>query len=143
MLAFSLSLNLSAQSTEEELDQIELSKQFIGKWVTDWDDGTVTTWEVYPVGKGYEVSLKWTNDGQLSRTDKGICGFTPDGMVAMLYMWAHTGIVTCDYGKFISKNEITMKRYNSIHGDVRAIFDFEFILNLGSWILDFGSYSCA
>ena len=126
-LLVGISFNLSAQSAEEELDQKELTKQFIGKWVTDWENGNVTTWEVIPVGTGYEISLKWNNQGQLIRTDKGVYGFTKDGLVAMLYMWAHTGIVSCDYGKFISKNEILMKRYDSIHGDVTATFKFEFI----------------
>lgn len=122
-----ISLTLYAQSNEEELDQVELTKQFIGKWVTDWDEETVLTWEVIPVGRGYEVSLTWTNEDQLIRTDKGVYGFTPDGMIAMHYMWAHTGNVTCDYGKFISKNEISMKRYNTINGNVVSIFDFDFI----------------
>ena len=126
-LLFGFSLKLSAQSAEEELNQQELTKQFIGKWVTDWEEGTVTTWEVNPVGSGYEVSLLWKVEGQLSRTDKGVMGFTSDGLVAMLYMWAYNGIVSCDFGKFVSKNEISMERYDSPHGKVRSIFDFVFI----------------
>jgi hypothetical protein len=79
-------LNLFSQSAEEELDQAELMKQFIGIWETDWEEGTVSIWEVNPVGKGYEVSLKWKNDGQLSRTDKGVYGFTSDGMIRHMEM---------------------------------------------------------
>ena len=126
-LLFGFSLKLSAQSAEEELNQKELTKQFIGKWVTDWEEGTVTTWEVNPVGNGYEVSINWKNEGQVSRTDKGVIGFTSDGLVAMVYVWSSDGSVTCDYGKFVSKNEISVERYDSLHGKVRAIFDFAFI----------------
>ncbi len=95
-----ISLTLSAQSNEAELDQKELTKQFIGRWVTDWEEGTVTTWEVNPVGSGYEVSLLWKSEGQLSRTDKGVIGFTSDGLVAMAYMWAYNGIVSCDINTY-------------------------------------------
>ena len=126
-LLFGFSLKLSSQSTEEELDQKELTKQFIGKWVTDWEEGAVTTWEVKPLGSGYEVTIKWKNEGQLTRTDKGVIGFTSDGLVAMAYMWAYSGIVSCDYGKFVSKNEISVERYDSLHGKVSSIFDFVFV----------------
>ncbi len=126
-LLFGFSLILSSQSAEEELNQKELTKQFIGKWVAEWADGTVTIWEVNPVGNGYEVSIDWKNEGQLSRTDKGVIGFTSDGLVAMVYMWSSEGNVTCDYGKFVSKNEISVERYDSLHGNVRSIADFVFI----------------
>jgi len=122
-----ISLTLSAQSAEKELDQKELTKQFIGKWVTDWEEGAVTTWDVKPLGSGYEVTIKWKNEGQLTRTDKGVIGFTSDGLVAMAYMWAYSGIVSCDYGKFVSKNEISVERYDSLHGKVSSIFDFVFV----------------
>jgi hypothetical protein len=127
LLFLGISLTLSAQSNEAELDQKELTKQFIGKWVTDWEEGTVTIWEVNPVGNGYDVSINWKNEGQLSSTDKGVIGFTSDGLVAMVYVWSSDGLVTCDYGKFVSKNEISVERYDSLHGNVTSIFDFEFI----------------
>ena len=122
-----LSFNLYSQSVENELDQKELTKQFIGKWLTDWSDETVTIWEVNPVGNGYEVSITWKNEGRPDTTDKGLIGFTSDGLVAMLYMWSSDGTVSCDYGKFVSADKITVERYDSLHGKVRSIFNFEII----------------
>ena len=126
-LLFGFSLKLSSQTAKEELNQKELTKQFIGKWISDWADETVTIWEINPVGNGYEVSIFWKNEGQLSHTDKGVIGFTSDGLVAMVYMWSLEGLVTCDYGKFVSKNEISVERYDSLHGKVSSIFDFVFV----------------
>ena len=127
LLLTCLSLNLNSQSAVEELDQKELTKQFIGNWVTNWENGTVTSWEVNPVGNGYEISLIWEREGQLTYTDKGIMGFTSDGLVIAAYVWSNEGLLTCDYGKFESKNKITLERYNSLHGQVVSIFEFEFI----------------
>ena len=126
-LLFGLSLNLNSQSAEEELDQKELTKQFIGNWVSDWGNETVTSWEINPVGNGYECSIYWEKEGQLTLTDKGIMGFTSDGLVIAAYVWSNEGLLTCDYGKFESKNKITLERYNSLQGQVVSIFEFEFI----------------
>ena len=127
ILILGFSLTLSAQAIDEELDQKELTKQFIGKWVTDGFEGTVTNYNVNPLGNGYEVTIIWENEGQPTRTDKGIIGFTYDGLVNMTYMWSPEGNISCDYGKFVSKNKIIVERYATLNGKALASFDFEFI----------------
>jgi hypothetical protein len=67
MLALSLivlcsSISLNAQSSEQELDQVELMKQFIGTWVAETGKDSTVVWEAIPMGKGYEHILavgKW------------------------------------------------------------------------------------
>jgi hypothetical protein len=126
-LILGCTLTLSAQAIDEELDQKELTKQFIGNWVTDDFEGTVVKWNVNPLGNGYEITIIWENEGQPTRTDKGIMGFTSDGLVNMTYMWSPEGNISCDYGKFVSKNKNIMERYATLNGKAVASFDFEFI----------------
>lgn len=126
-LIFGFSLPFHAQSTNEGLDQKELTKQFIGNWVADWANGTITRWNVTPLGNGYETSLYWEIDGQSTRTDKGVIGFSGDGLITMVYIWSQDGIITSDYGKFVTRNVLTVDRYDSLHGKSGAKFEFEFI----------------
>jgi hypothetical protein len=127
MLLVSLLVDLSAQSTMEELDQIELTKQFIGRWITQWSEKTVATWDVKPSGDGYDFTITQETEGRPIRTDHGIIGFSSDGVPTMAFMWSSWGLVTCDYGKFVSKNKMIVKRYDTREGEAVTFFEYEFI----------------
>ena len=45
--------NLYSQSAEVELDQLELMKQFIGKWAAEAGKDSTWLWEITPSNKGY------------------------------------------------------------------------------------------
>ncbi len=127
LLAFSLSLSLTAQSNKEGLDQKELTKQFIGNWITSFPDGPVMKFHVKPLGDGYELELIWENEGELDHIDRGVMGLTSDNSVSEAWIWSNTGLVTFDYGKFTSEKFFATDRYSSLNGKVSDRFTFEFI----------------
>jgi hypothetical protein len=127
MLLAGISVALSAQSTLEELDQVELTKQFTGKWTTQWSENTTGTWEVKPSGDGYDFTITWKTEGSPILTDHGIIGFSEDGVPTMAFMWSSRGLVTCDYGKFVSKNKMLVERYYTRDGEAEMVFEYEFL----------------
>ena len=127
LIALCCSMNLHAQSSETDLDQVELVKQFIGSWVGEWAEDTTIVWEVIPLGKGYEQIIYWKAKGETYRTDKGIIGLTLNGYVGMLFLWSPNGNLSRDYGKFESDKKITMERFNADHIHVFATFDYHLI----------------
>lgn len=128
IIAFCYSPHLKSQSSEKDLNQEELTKQFIGTWVTDWDEGTISTWDIKPLENGYEFNILWKSEGKPYRTDKGIIGFSSDGVVTMAYVWATMGgILTCHYGNFESKTKMISKAYDSRQGQVVTIYEYEFL----------------
>jgi hypothetical protein len=78
LIVFSLSFNLNAQSSEQDFDQIELMKQYIGIWVAEIGEDTTLVWKAIPMGKGYEHVLYWEAKVETYYTYKGFTGFTPD-----------------------------------------------------------------
>ena len=127
LIALCFSMNLQAQSSEQDLDQVELMKQFIGKWISETGEDSTAVWEIIPLGKGYEQNIYWKAKGETYRTDKGIIGFTRNGYVGMLFLWSPNGNLSRDYGKFESDKKITMERFNLKHTHVYSTFDFHFI----------------
>jgi hypothetical protein len=126
-ILFSFSFKLSCQPTQNKLDQVELTKQFIGKWITQWSEETVVIWDVNSSGNGYESSINWKSEGNPIRTDPGIIGFSSDGVVTMAFRWSPDGLITCDYGKFESKKKMTTMRYDTRQGQAVMIFEYEFM----------------
>jgi hypothetical protein len=124
-----LSTNLYSQSAVNELDQVELMKQFIGEWVTQWSEETVVTWDISPSGDGYEFTISWESEGSPLRLDHGVIGFSSDGVPTMAFLWSSSseGLITCDYGKFESRNKMITNRYDKWKGEEVMIFEYEFL----------------
>lgn len=51
-VAFIFSLSLNAQTTQKHLNQVELHKQFYGKWVCEIGKDTIYNYEATEYGKG-------------------------------------------------------------------------------------------
>jgi len=128
-LLFCLSLNLFSQSAENELDQVELMKQFIGKWVTDQGGKVDTTmvWEVVPWEKGYLQTYLRQTKGESNQRYRGIIGFTEQYERVISYMLRTRGWIYKDYGKFESDNKIVYEGYNSSHTHVNHTIEYLFI----------------
>lgn len=126
LLTICFSFCTIAQSSDKELDQFEMMKQFTGTWVAELEGGNTAVWEIIPLGKGYEQNLFWKSGEQTTRTDKGIIGFEGDG-VEMIFLWSRDGNISRDYGKFESEKRIIFERFNIEHTHVYATFDYSFI----------------
>ena len=127
LIALSFSMSLHAQSSEQDLDQAELMKQFIGTWTTETGEDTTLIWEVIPSNKGYEVNASWQAKGETYSTTKGILGFAHSKQLVNWYhLWPSGGIAR-DLGKFVSDKKMIMERYWVEPKHVTASAEFEFI----------------
>ena len=124
-MALCFPMNLHAQSSETDLDQAELTKQFIGTWTVKIGGDTTVVWEIIPHNKGYEFNYSWQADGKTYLTAKGIMGFTSDQTVNMLTLWPN-GWIARNFGNFVSDNKITFERYDSHHSHVWALMEIIF-----------------
>jgi hypothetical protein len=109
-LCFSVSVN--AQSSEKDLDQVELTKQFIGTWTVEIGQDSTILFEVVPHGKGYEQNNHWQAKGVTYMSTKGLMGFQENYQTVVLYhMWPAGGI-TRDVGKFVTDTKFKWDRFN-------------------------------
>ena len=123
-IALCLQVNVNAQSSEKDLDQYELMKQFVGKWVAETGEDSTVVWEVIPLNNGYEQIISWKAKEETLRTDKGIIGFTPDGDIGMLFLWSGDANLSVDIGQFVSENNATFERYNLNRTHINSIFNY-------------------
>ena len=127
LISLCLSDNLHAQHSGQDLDQVELMKQFIGTW--KYEDGSDTTefWEALPLNKGYETKWSWQIKGETTITAKGIIGFTPEYRnVTWCSLWEN-GMTSRDFGKFVTDKKLVMDRYDINLDNVTASYELTFI----------------
>jgi hypothetical protein len=112
------SCSVHAQRTGSKLDQIELMKQFEGKFKSESGKDTIIYWDFKPFGNnGYELYYSFTYKGKTffgvrdlwgydSKTDRWICFSLQTVEEYKLF-----------YGKFISYNKMVIEKF-SINGKV-------------------------
>jgi hypothetical protein len=126
-IALCFCVTLHAQSSENDLDQAELMKQFIGKWTSERGEDTTLIWEAIPINKGYEVNVFWQAKGETYLTTKGILGFARNKKLLNWYHLWPGGAVARDVGKFVSDNKLIMERHAIEPKHVMCKFETKFI----------------
>ena len=126
LMALCFSMTLNAQSSETDLDQVELMKQFTGTWTGEWREDTTILWEFIPSGKGYEHIIHWQAMGETYQTNKGIIGFTWQYQDVNMYTLWQNGMLSRDMGKFVTDKKITWKRFTANHEHVVASMEMIF-----------------
>ena len=125
LLALCFSLSTAAQSSQQDLDQVELMKKFIGTWEAEWGEDTVI-WECTPLEMGYEhVIHKKTKEGTFHYL-KAIGGFTSDYKTCIWYELRPNGTITRDFGKFVSDKKMQWERFDDFHKNVTMKIEFTF-----------------
>ncbi|MCK5367326.1 MAG: hypothetical protein KAQ62_02210 [Cyclobacteriaceae bacterium] len=133
-LAFSLSLNISAQSTEKELDQVELMKQFIGTWEAETGKDSVTVLLFTPINNGLHILQEDKANEETYVTYKGVFGLSDDKQMIFGAAPAPDGTMIIDYGKFETKNKYKIDRYLGNTSHVAQMLEWEF-LTPGSFVI--------
>ena len=110
-LVFSASLSLFAQSDDEELDQKELTKQFIGKWVAEAGKDSTWLWEITPSNKGYVHAFYLNVKGKTVETMPGIIGFADEYRNTTFLILYQDGFISRDIGGFVSDNKYIAERF--------------------------------
>ena len=132
VIALCCSLNLQAQSSETDLDQVELMKQFIGPWKAELREDTTLLWWFRPssFGEGYNSIAHWEAKGKTYRTTQGIIGFSGSPKkgfsgVSFYILWPD-GTLSRDEGKFVSEKKLYIERFNKTHTKAFAKWELEF-----------------
>ena len=117
MLVLCFPMDLNAQSTENDLDQVELMKQFSGKWAAEAGKDSTWLWEITPFDKGYVhafyLQVKGKNDA--TRWGHGLIGFGNDYRNVNLIILGPNGLISRDIGGFVSDNEYIAERFPIEH----------------------------
>ena len=126
MFVLCFSINLNAQSSETDLDQVELMKQFIGTWKWEWREDSTIIWEIIPSNVGYESNISWQAHGETFLTSQGIMGFAQNKQLVNWYFLLQEGGIYRDVGKFLSDKKLTGERFTVDHKHVTASFEIYF-----------------
>ena len=111
LIFLGISLTLSAQSNEEELDQLELMKQFIGTWRAETGEDTVVSTTYEPIGDGILITQENITNGVTYRTVKAVMGVSTDKKTIIVSVIRQDGTIGFHYGKFVSNNKCILEVY--------------------------------
>jgi hypothetical protein len=81
-------MGVQAQTTQTKLDQVELTKQFIGTWKTEYGKDTIGILNARPFGNGSERDIIISTKGVVINSVKALFGYDKemDKMIeAILY----------------------------------------------------------
>jgi hypothetical protein len=127
LIALCFSMSLHAQSSQQDLDQVELMKQLVGSWTAETGVDSTLVWEAIPSGKGYEENIYFKVKGETYETAKGIIGFSQEFQtVNMVFLWENGGI-SYDIGKFVSDKRAFFERFDSDPSHVTGTMDYRFL----------------
>ena len=111
LLLSCLFTNLYSQSAEEELDQLELMKQFIGKWAAEAGKDSTWLWEITPSNNGYGHAFYLKVKGKTVETMPGIIGFGSEYKTTNMFILYQDGFISRDIGGFVSDNKYIAERF--------------------------------
>jgi len=66
---------IQSQTTESQLNQVELMKKFLGYWKSDISKDTTRFWDVKSYGTGFECTLKVVTKGKVILEAKRLWGY--------------------------------------------------------------------
>ncbi len=106
-----LSISLSAQSPENELDQVELAKQWVGTWETSIDKDSVIRFVCTPFGSGLYFHMEWKADGKTYFAAHSVLGFSRNReTLIMSHVW-QGGNSAQEIGRFVTDKKLMMERF--------------------------------
>ena len=112
-----LSLHLNAQSAEEELNQLELLKKFIGTWEAEIGEDSTVVLIITTTNHGLKILQEDKVDGETYLSYNGIFGVSNDQKSIIASAVAPNGTMILDIGKFVDKDTYVVERYfgNTTH----------------------------
>ena len=111
LLLSCLFTNLYSQSAEDELDQLELMKQFVGKWAAESGEDSTWLWEITPSNNGYVHAFYLKVKGKTVETMPGIIGFGSEYKTTNMFILYQDGFISRDIGGFVSDNKYIAERF--------------------------------
>jgi hypothetical protein len=111
LITLCFSISSHAQSSQNDLDQVELMKQFIGKWAAEADKDSTWLWEITQSNKGYVHAFYLKVKGKTVETLPGIIGFADEYRNTNILILYQDGFISRDIGGFVSDNKYIAERF--------------------------------
>jgi hypothetical protein len=128
LIALCFSVSTAAQSSQQDLDQAELMKQFIGTWKVELNEDREELFKITPYGKGYEIFINRKAKGESLATFKGIACFTAENRkVNWFILDPKTGIPSRYLGEFVTEDKLVMEQYNYDHSRIFSKWEVNFL----------------
>jgi len=127
LITLCFSLSTAAQSSQQDLDQVELMKKLAGTWIAETGKDSITIWEVVAFEKGYITTTHYKAKGQTYSTVKGIMGFNGNYRHLVLCQVWSNGYIGVDVGGFVSDTKLAMERYTPASKHVTMSYEADFI----------------
>jgi arsenite methyltransferase len=131
LIALCFSMSLNAQSSQQDLDQAELMKQFIGiigTWGSDKSYEKTSLTEIIPSHQGYEMITYKKATGVNLWTGKAIFGFDQEYQMVIMFSLTRIGMLGGRFvGKFVSDKKLTMESDFSNPTRMTETFELSFL----------------
>ena len=98
------------QTAKTKLNQIELIKQFVGKFKHEIGKDTVIIWDCKPFGNGYELSYTFSAKGKVYYDIKDLWGFDIKSDTWVVFSIENRENYKVFYQKFITPSEMIVDR---------------------------------
>jgi hypothetical protein len=130
VLLFLCTNGVQAQTTDTNLNQVELMKQFIGSWKSDYATDTIVFWDAISYGTGLICNYRFVSIGTLVKEGKQLWGYDKriDKYVATSLPKGMD--IEIDAYWFVSKNVCEAFLYNDIANPENASL---------KWVIEFKS----
>ena len=124
-----ISIGIKAQTAQTKLNQVELMKQFIGTWKSDFGDGSAMILEYTPYGNAIVGNAKIVSKETALDNKKYFLGYDEKNdkiIIAVLHY--HTPIIETTANWFISKDIMNSVPFQDISnpGNANMKWKFEF-----------------
>ena len=127
VFAICFSFSAAAQSSDTELDQVELVKKFLGSWVAQVGKDSVLHMKAVPFGEGIHFHGEWKTAGKAYYSSHAVIGFTRDkGTIILSGVWEN-GITVQEIGRFATEDLLATERFfpeNPNHAVGLGEYDF-------------------
>jgi hypothetical protein len=110
LILFNCPTKAQGQTTKTKLNQVELIKQFVGKFKREIGKDTVIIWDCKPFGNGYELSYTFSAKGRAYYNIKDLWGFDVNSDTWVVFSIENRENYKVFYQKFITPNEMTVDR---------------------------------
>ena len=115
------SIGMQAQTTQTQLNQLELIKQFIGNWTAEMGKDTTVFCEKKLFGTGMEDYYKAITNGKIFLSEKGLWGYDKKNDKNIhAQLWDLSSILDINVWWFTSKNICEGVQYQYISNPENA-----------------------
>jgi hypothetical protein len=114
-----------AQSAESKPDQVELMKQFIGSWKSEWTKDSTVFWDAKTYGTGFESSFKLVTQGKTIVEGKQLWGYDKVVDKFIIAEMVKGGDIQLYAEWFVSKSRYVMSYYKDISNPEMASWKIE------------------